>query len=219
MPQPKPESRPVAAAAAPVGRAGSAKVVSTQPVAAPSDLVVMAHVKEPYGLKGWVKLYTHSESAVGLAGFGTWWINQVTAQKSPQNSAQKTDWRAVVPEQTSEHSGTLIAKLPGVEDRDAAFALKGLEIAVPRSGFAARGDNEFYWTELIGLSVTNRDGALLGSVIGLMDLGPHQVLRVQGAGQGDAGRGDERLIPFVAQYVDGVDLAAKTIRVDWGLDF
>ena len=184
--------------------------------AVPPDLVVMAHVKEPYGLKGWVKLYTHSEEASGLANFDVWWLGGVTGGPNRSGSAKPAAWRRVVPDQTGEHSGTLIAKLPGVNDRDTAFALKGVEIAVPRSGFAPRSDNDYYWADLIGLDVTNRQGDLLGSVIDLMDLGPHQVLRVKSARTGTQ---EERLIPFVAQYVDSVDLAAKTIRVDWGLDF
>lgn len=188
-------------------------------VPVPNDLVVMAHVKEPYGLKGWVKLYTHSEEPFGLARFAVWWLGGVTGgighpASSDGRSAKKVAWRSVFPVQTGEHSGTLIAKLPGADDRDSAFALKGVEIAVPRSEFGARGENDYYWADLIGLGVTNRQGDLLGSVMGLMDLGPHQVLRVK-----SAGAQDERLIPFVAQYVDGVDLAAKMIRVDWGLDF
>ena len=183
----------------------------------------MAHVKEPYGLKGWIKLYTHSEEASGLAGFAQWWLGGATGGyggssggENNSSSPPKTAWRIVKPEQTGEHSGTLIAKLPGVDDRDAAFALKGVEIAVPRSLFAPRGESDYYWADLIGLDVTNRQGDLLGSVIDLMDLGPHQVLRVKSAGTGTQ---EERLSPFVAQYVDGVDLAAKMIRVDWGLDF
>ncbi len=180
----------------------------------------MAHVKEPYGLKGWVKLYTHSEESSGLAQFDVWWIaattdgNAASSKGGGKSGGASRDWRRVVPEQTGEHSGVLIAKLPGVNDRDAAFALKSFEIAVPRSEFAARGENEYYWAELIGLDVVNRQGELLGSVTQLMDLGPHQVLQVRLQGETA-----ERLIPFVEQYVDSVDLAQKVIRVDWGADF
>jgi 16S rRNA processing protein RimM len=190
----------------------------------PPDLVVMAHVKEPYGLKGWIKLYTHSEEASGLARFGVWWIAATTDGKPGSGAVGKSgnavrNWRRVVPEQTGEHSGVLIAKLPGVNDRDAAFALKSFEIAVPRSEFAARGENEYYWAELIGLDVVNRQGELLGNVTELMDLGPHQVLQVGRAGAEAGVKAETRLIPFVEQYVDSVDLAQKVIRVDWGTDF
>ncbi len=126
----------------------------------------------------------------------------------------RPDWRAVVPEAKDEHSGALIAKLPGVADRDAAFALKGRRIAVPKSLFPASRveEDEYYWADLIGLTVKNRQGELLGCIEGLLDLGPHQVLKVKA-------ESGEVLIPFVAQYVDKVDIAAKLVTVDWGRDW
>ena len=188
--------------------------------APPSDLVVMAQVKEPYGLKGWIKLYMFGEARDGLKDFAVWWCNRGTEAKPL--------WQCVVPEGVAEHGGTLVAKWPGVEDRDAAFALKGVQVAVPRSQFAANAENEFYWSDLIGLDVSNRQGEALGRVEGLLDLGPHQVLRVRpGAGVAASEPGlatpepgaSERLIPFVAQYIDEVDLGRRVIMVDWGLDY
>lgn len=163
----------------------------------------MAHVKEPYGLKGWVKLYTHGTDAGGLRGFRIWWLNR---------DPDRPDWQAVEPQGTAEHGGVLVAKFAGTEDRETAFALKGAEIAVSRALFAPSNDNEYYWADLIGLEVSNLQDESLGVVADLMDLGPHQVLRVRHAG-------GERLIPFVAQYVENVDLEQRVVRVDWGLDY
>ena len=210
----------------------------------PPDLVVMAQVKEPYGLKGWVKMYTYGESRDGLGDFSQWWCNRGT-EVNPV-------WQLVIPEAVADHGGTLVAKWPGVEDRDAAFALKGLQVAVPRALFAQTAENEYYWSDLIGLEVRNRQDETLGQVAGLLDLGPHQVLRVRaqfaatmgsgamrGADRSDGVSGakgakgakgpadiagtataqGERLIPFVAQYVDTVDLAGRVIRVDWSVNY
>jgi 16S rRNA processing protein RimM len=180
----------------------------------PADLVEMAQVKEPYGLKGWVKLYSYSEGE-GLAGFDQWWIDY--------GSESRPDWRLVEPEEVGEHSGVLIAKLPGVDDRDAAFAIKGRRIGVSRSLFPdSRHDDEYYWSDLIGLAVKNRQGETLGEVEGLLDLGPHEVLRVKASATDEtAGEAKpvEILIPFVAQYIDGVDLPGKVIKVDWERDY
>lgn len=163
----------------------------------------MAHVREPYGLTGRVKLHAYSDDRSALADFSTWWMTP---------PGPRPEWRQVAPEECGERGEALVAKLPGVEDRDAAFAHKGWQIAVPRSEFPASGDNEFYWTDLIGLAVLDRNGLELGKVADLLDLGPHQVLRVR---QGEK----ECLIPFVAQYVDGVDLKSRVVRVDWGPDY
>lgn len=177
----------------------------------PPDLVVMAQIKEPYGLKGWIKLYTFGEAPDGLRQFDEWWCNR--------GSEARPAWERIVPEAVAVHGGTLVAKWPGIEDRDAAFAQKGLQVAVSRSKFSASGENEYYWSDLIGLAVKNRQDEGLGRVVGLLDLGPHEVLRVQPDDSTQAGPQSERLIPFVAQYIDGVDLVQKVIRVDWGLDF
>jgi 16S rRNA processing protein RimM len=112
------------------------------------------------------------------------------------------------------HSTVVVAKLQEVADRFGAEQLKGLGIFVSRASFPTPDRDEFYWVDLLGLTVVNRAGESLGVVVGLLDNGPHQVLRIQHDGQRD-----ERLVPFVSAYVDDVDLAQKLITVDWGLDY
>jgi 16S rRNA processing protein RimM len=112
-----------------------------------------------------------------------------------------------------EQGAWIVASAQEVPDRNAAEALKGARVFIARSSFPTAGSDEFYWVDLIGCAVVNREGVELGSVADLMDTGVHSVLRVV---QGDDA---ERLIPFVAAYVDAVDLAARRITVDWGLDF
>ena len=109
----------------------------------------------------------------------------------------------------------MVASVRDISDRSAAEALRGARIFVPRSSFPTAGSDEFYWVDLIGLQVFNRDGVLLGEVAGLIDNGAHSVLQVAWRSR----PAPERLIPFVAAYVDQVDLAARRIDVDWGLDY
>ncbi len=91
-----------------------------------------------------------------------------------------------------------------------------MRIFVSRASFPAPDPDEFYWVDLIGLAVANREGVALGEVVGLIDTGPHCVLRVQPPAGAEA---EERLIPFVDAYVDTVDLPGRRLVVDWGLDF
>jgi 16S rRNA processing protein RimM len=91
-------------------------------------------------------------------------------------------------------------------------------VYVSRASFPSAAEGEYYWVDLIGLTVVNRQGAVLGEVVGLMETGTHDVLRVQPPG-GGVTQPQECLIPFVAVYVDGVDLAQRRITVDWGLDY
>jgi 16S rRNA processing protein RimM len=114
-----------------------------------------------------------------------------------------------------------VATAQELPDRNAAEAMKGARIFIARSSFPTAGDGEFYWIDLIGLSVVNRQGEALGTVTGLIDTGPHSVLRIArpDAPAGAAPEAAERLIPFVAAFIDDVDLAQKRITVDWGLDY
>ena len=92
---------------------------------------------------------------------------------------------------------------------------------VARSSFPTAAEDEFYWVDLIGVEVFNRDGHALVRVTALIDTGPHSVLCVRrpDAGPEVPDTAAERLIPFVAAYIDRVDMAARRIEVDWGLDY
>jgi 16S rRNA processing protein RimM len=114
--------------------------------------------------------------------------------------------------QLREHGGVVVAAAHEVPDRNAAEALKGARVFVARSSFPTAGNDEFYWVDLIGCAVVNREGVTLGGVADLMDTGTHSVLRVT---HGE----EERLIPFVAAYIDHVDLPARRITVDWASDW
>ena len=112
-----------------------------------------------------------------------------------------------------------VATARGIDDRNAAEALRGARIFVGRSAFPATGRDEFYWADLIGMAVVNRQGEALGAVAGLIENGPQSVLRVQSPPGSDGKAGEERLIPFVTAWVDEVDLGRRRITVDWGLDY
>jgi len=88
-------------------------------------------------------------------------------------------------------------------------------VFVSRTSFPTPEEGEYYWIDLIGMSVVNRAGEALGTVTDLIDTGPHSVLRLAD----EAAPEGERMIPFVAAYIDDVSLADKRITVDWGLDY
>src|SRR5204862_542565 len=119
------------------------------------------------------------------------------------------------------HNDAVIAAAQELADRDAARALRGARVFVPRSGFPAAAVDEYYWVDLIGADVVNRQGEPLGRVSALIDTGPHSVLCVRRSDAApEASDGEaERLIPFVSAYVDAVDTAGRRIVVDWPLDY
>ena len=84
------------------------------------------------------------------------------------------------------------------------------------NSFPAAADDEYYWVDLIGLNVINREGEALGVVRELMSTGPQTVLVLEYVADDKV---QERMIPVVSVYVDSVDIAAKIIRVDWLSDY
>ena len=115
-------------------------------------------------------------------------------------------------EKNSGHDGILNAKLSGINDRDAAFALRGAVVLVDRAEFPEPDEDEFYWVDLIGMNVINLQGEELGVVTDLMETGASDILVVKTSEV-------ERLIHFVAQYIISVERATKIITADWGLDY
>lgn len=176
----------------------------------PEDLVLVGYISGAYGLNGWVRVRPYSADADALLNAKTWWLD-------------KPEFRDVAMMQSKIHSGDVVAQLMGVAGRDAAEALKGAAVQIPRSHFPALSDNEFYWVDLIGLEVENLQAEHLGRVSDMMDNGAHPILRVAvpqaTEAADDAKAVQELLIPFVEQFVITVDRAAKKITVDWGLDY
>ena len=115
-----------------------------------------------------------------------------------------------------DHGEGIVANVSGVTDRNGAEALRGARIFISRSAFPSADPNEYYWVDLIGLDVVNRDGVAMGRVVDLMATGPQTVLVLEYEADGKKG---ERMIPFVGAYVDNVDLAGKKITVDWQPDY
>ena len=169
-------------------------------------MVVLGEIIGSYGVRGWVRVRPFSEVPDGPLGFAIWWL------RPPRGS----EWREFAKTDGRMHSGAVLAGLRGVETREAALALKGFEIGVPREALPTAPAGEIYWDDLTGFAVVNRAGVLLGEVRGLVEHGAHPLLRV--ARPADA-LGPERLIPYVPAIVDKVDVGVGTIEVDWGADF
>ena len=164
-------------------------------------MVIMGRVASAHGIKGWVKIQPYTEYLDSLLDYKTWWIGP-----------EQGPWQEVKVLECEAHNKTLAALLPNCPDRNASEKLKGLLIAVPRVSLPKQPEDEYYWSDLIGLSVVNEAGVTLGLVKQLLETGANQVLMVQG----DSG---EILIPFVATAIKQVDVKNKTIRVDWSADY
>ena len=188
------------------------------PVDWPADAIEIGCIVDAWGLKGWIKVKPFAADPQALFSTRRWYLkpSEKSGVARPATVTKPFPTHLKIT-QAKEHGDVVVALAEEVPDRTAAEALRGARVFVGRSSFPTAGPDEFYWVDLIGLAVVNREGVALGAVVGLLDTGPHSVLRV--ALTPDAPAEAERLIPFVAAYVDDVSLAQRRIIVDWGLDY
>jgi|SRR5690606_13755142 len=188
----------------------------------PDDLVEVARIGEPWGIQGGFKVQPFSSDPQALLGSKRWFLLPAEAAPGvatkPAGPAATTGLRLSAPraldiKRVREQGDTLVCTAPDIEDRNQAETLRGARVFVTRAAFPSPESDEYYWIDLIGLNVINRAGEALGVVDGLIDTGPHSVLRCLDADK------VERLIPFVAAYIDSVSLQERRIVADWGLDY
>jgi 16S rRNA processing protein RimM len=179
--------------------------LTAKKIATNNDLVIMGRVVAPYGVFGWLKIVPDTEEFDGLLDYKTWWIGK------------DDDWRELKVKEAKTHNDVLVVKLQGIDDRDAAVACKGKQIAVPRALLPKLENEEYYWSDLIGLSVKNLQDVDFGKVSDVFATGANDVLVVKDVAKSESGI--ERLIPYIAQVILEVDIAAKTMLVDWDADF
>ena len=194
----------------------------TSPFAAaplPDDAIELGRVHEAWGIKGWVRIQPHSADTEALFASSTWFLQPPEARFARGFDAFAGSVRVTVAE-IKPHRDGVVARFEGMDDRKLAEALKGVRICLPRSAFPATPEGEYYWVDLIGLAVFNREGEPMGVVRDLMPTGPHAVLVLAYTETVDGQEQTaERMIPFVAAYVDRVDQAARRITVDWQADY
>jgi 16S rRNA processing protein RimM len=163
---------------------------------------VLGAVLGAFGVHGWIRIKPLGQDAAALLDQQTWGLSKPTAAS-----------REVRVIEAKQHGSVVLAQLAGIDDRDAAEALRGAEISVRRGELPAAAPGEYYWSDLVGLAVRNVEGVELGRVSGLIEAPAHDVLQVAT----DDGR--EQLIPFVEPIVRSVELGSNGITVDWQKDY
>ena len=182
----------------------------------PADAVEVGRVGDAWGIKGWFKVVSHSATPEALFSSKRWYL--LPTERGVKTFAGTKLLRVM---EAKEHSGGIVAQAHAVEGRDAAEALRGARIFVARTSFPTAATDEYYWVDLIGLDVVNREGVALGQVKELLATGAQTVLVIGYQALDEAGVSQEleRMVPFVAVYVDKVDLPARRITVDWQPDY
>jgi 16S rRNA processing protein RimM len=187
-----------------------------EPAELPADAIEVGRIADAWGIKGWFKVLPHSASAEALFSSRRWYL-----QPAERGARVFTGTQQLSIKEVKIHADSVVATAQEVPDRSAAETLKGARVLISRADFPAAAPDEYYWVDLIGLQVINREGVSLGEVRELLSTGPQTVLvleypRTDGDRPGMVG---ERMIPFVSAYVDSVDMPSRRILVDWQPDY
>ena len=160
-----------------------------------SALIELGIVGAPFGVRGWVKLRSHTDPPERLLDHRELQLGLGGA------------WRAFRIESSGRSGGQLTVKLNGIDDRDQAQALRGAAVCVPRSELPQRDERDFYRADLIGCEVVNLAGVRLGVVQHFVETPAHALMVVRGE--------QEFWVPAVPQHLRRVDLRARQVVVDW----
>jgi 16S rRNA processing protein RimM len=158
--------------------------------------VVLGRITGVFGIKGWVKVQSFTDPAESILNFREWQLEQRAAR------------RAVEVREGRRHGTQVVAHLESFDDRDAAATLIGSEISVARESLPPLAAREYYQADLLGLTVRDAEGVVLGRIDHFVDAPANPVMVVVGEGR-------ELWVPAVPPYLRRVDLAAGEVLVDW----
>lgn len=173
------------------------------------NLVNIGRIGRAHGIQGWVNITSFTDPKENILNYQPWQLRSPNSLKTITIEASRI------------LADGIIVKLSGCNDRDIAKAYTGANIAIEPEQRPQLEAGEYYWTDLIGLTVINQDGVTLGEVIDLMQTGSNDVLIVRKTvGAVGAGTGKEHLIPYLPkEFIVDINLDTKIMQVIWDPDF
>lgn len=166
------------------------------------DIMVLGQLGAPFGVRGWLKVQSFTEPRQALLDYSPWYL------------LRQGHWELAEVEESRPHGQGMVVKLKGCDTPEEGRCLTLTSIGIMREQLPALESGEYYWSELIGLDVVNEQGVSLGKLDYLIETGANDVIAVKDDQE------QEHLLPFVMEHVvKKVDLAKRTMVVDWDLEF
>jgi 16S rRNA processing protein RimM len=163
-----------------------------------SRMIPVGRIARPHGVRGALKVTTYGESLAGLEAGATLFL--------PESSSLAGHPKLTVVSLRVQGK-QLVVNFEGLETREEAQLLVGLEVFLPEERLPPAPEGEYYYYQLMGLAVETRDGKLLGIVRSIIEAGGNDVYVVEGEGK-------EILVPAVDEFVHEVDLERGRIVVE-----
>ena len=165
-------------------------------------LLDVGYISGFYGVKGWVKVFANTDPRENILNYQPWMI------KIPGQG-----WTKIKVIAGRLQGKGVVAKLEGYNDKNQVLPLLKAPIAITEEQLPECKNGEYYWKDLIGLSVNNINNTLIGKVSGVMETGAHDVMKIKTA------NGEELLVPWVHDvFIKKVDIEQQLITIDWELE-
>ena len=169
-----------------------------------AEKVLLGQLSAVFGVKGWIKVTSHTQPRENILNYPEWLLKIGDT------------WKLTKVEQGRPHGKTLVAKLAGCDDRDQAQLLVNTKIAIYRSQLPETGEDEYYWSDLLGMQVITVKGDALGKVAEILETGSNDVLVIK---KKSSGKTVESLVPWLeGDVITNVDKNEKIITVNWETD-
>ena len=175
----------------------------------PEDLIEVGQLRAAYGIQGWLWVYSHTDPMQNLFNYLPWWVHTAAG------------WQTIDVKRWRTQGKGLVVLLKDIADRNDAEKLTGMKIWMSKAQLPKAGLDEFYWADLVGLTVLGTDDAgqqvNLGKISELFETGANDVMVVRATA--DSIDGEERMIPWHSDIIIAIDLEQKHIQVNWGADY
>jgi len=160
-----------------------------------------------FGVRGWIKVFSDTQPRENISSYPIWWLQRSSGE-----------WFKVSVESGKRSGKYVVAKLEGIDDRDAADTIVGCKIAIEPDVLPPLKKGEYYWNDLIGFAVRNLQDQDLGTIRGMLETGAHDLMIV--GSETDFETKEDILVPWVKEhFVKSVDVEQQLIVVDWELDW
>ncbi len=171
------------------------------------DYILLGKISGVHGIKGWVKVFSYTSPRLKITEYSQWYLK----------SKKDQSWVSTKLIEGKEQGKNIIARLDNIKYRDEAEALIGTEISIHKDQLEVLAENEYFWRDLIGLSVETIEGEKLGKIDWLFDTGSNDVIVIK---ETEGVEVKEHLLPFVFDdVIKSVDLETSLMIVDWDPEF
>lgn len=162
--------------------------------------VCLGRIGAPHGVRGEVKLWPFTADPLAIAQYG---------ELTTADGMRSFEVEALRPA-----GDCMVARLKGIRDRDAAEALRNLELFVPRDRLPAiESTDEFYYADLVGLPAFDPQGQTLGTVLAVHNFGAGDLLELK-----PSEGGNTVFVPFTDQAVPEIDVVGRRVVIDYEIE-